>query len=80
MTKTLRTGDKTILYYSSIDGVNKLHNWDGPALIPQGNNKLAEYYIYGIKYLKEDWIERKRDTNGLPWFKTALGKSSGARV
>ena len=80
MTKTLRTGDKTILHYSSIDGVNKLHNWDGPALVPQGNNKLAEYYIYGIQYTKEDWIERKRDTNGLPWFKTALGKAVGARV
>ena len=80
MTKTLRTGDKTILHYSNIDGVNKLHNWDGPALIPQGNNKLAEYYIYGIQYSKEDWIDRKRDTNGLPWFKTALGKTAGARV
>ena len=22
----------------------KLHNWDGPALIPQGDRKLAEYY------------------------------------
>jgi len=80
MTKTLRTGDGTLLHYSSIDGVNKLHNWDGPALVPQGNNKLAEYYIYGIKYSKEDWIDRKRDTNGLPWFKTALGKTAGARV
>lgn len=80
MTKTLRTGDGTLLHYSSIDGINKLHNWDGPAFIPQGNNKLAEYYIYGIQYSKADWIERKRDTNGLPWFKTALGKTAGARV
>jgi len=80
MTKTLRTGDGTILYYSNTDGVNKLHNWDGPAVIPQGNMKLAEYYIYGIQYTKEDWIDRKRDTNGLPWFKTALGKAAGARV
>jgi hypothetical protein len=80
MTKILRTGDGTILYYSNTDGVNKLHNWDGPAVIPQGNMKLAEYYIYGIQYTKEDWIDRKRDTNGLPWFKTALGKAAGARV
>ena len=80
MTKTLRTGDGTILYYSNTDGVNKLHNWDGPAFIPQGNMKLAEYYIYGIQYSKEDWIDRKRDTNGLPWFKTAIGKNTGARV
>lgn len=80
MTKTLRTGDGTILYYSNTSGVNKFHNWDGPAVIPQGNMKLAEYYIYGIKYTKEEWLECKRDTNGLPWFKTALGKAVGARV
>jgi hypothetical protein len=80
MTRTLKTGDGTILHYSDIDGVNKLHNWDGPAIIPQGNNRLAEYYIYGIKYSKEEWVDRKRDTNGLPWFKTAIGKASNSRV
>jgi hypothetical protein len=80
MAKTLRTGDGTILHYSDTNGVNKLHNWDGPALIPQGNMKLAEYYIYGIQYSKEEWIDRKRDSNGLPWFKTAIGKTAGARV
>ena len=80
MTKTLRTGDGTILYYSNTTGINKLHNWDGPAFIPQGNMKLAEYYIYGIKYSKEDWLGYKRDSNGLPWFKTAIGKNTGARV
>ena len=80
MTKVLRTGDGTILHYSDIGGVNKLHNWDGPAIIPQGNNRLAEYYIYGIKYSKEEWVDRKRDTNGLPWFKTAIGKASNSRV
>ena len=80
MTKVLRTGDGTRVHYSDIDGVNKLHNWDGPAIIPQGNNRLAEYYIYGIKYSKEEWVDRKRDTNGLPWFKTAIGKASNSRV
>jgi hypothetical protein len=80
MTKTLRTEDGTLIYYSNIDGVNKFHNWDGPAFIPQGNIKLAEYYIHGIRYSKDQWIDRKRDANGLPWFKTALGKTAGARV
>lgn len=80
MTKTLRTGDGTIIHYSDTTGVNKLHNWDGPSLVPQGNIKLAEYYIYGIQYSKEEWIDRKRDANGLPWFKTAIGKNTGARV
>jgi hypothetical protein len=80
MTKILRTGDGTILYYSDTTGINKLHNWDGPALVPQGNMKLAEYYIYGIRYSKDQWIDRKRDANGLPWFKTAIGKVAGIRV
>ena len=78
--KKITTADKTIAYYNDIDGVNKLHNWDGPAFIPQGNMKLAEYHIYGIKYSKEDWLDRKRDANGLPWFKTSMGKNTGARV
>ena len=80
MTKTLKTEDGTLIYYSNIDSVNKFHNWDGPAFIPQGNMKLAEYYIYGIRYSKDQWIDRKRDANGLPWFKTAIGKVAGIRV
>ena len=44
--KKITTADKTIMYIWE----NKLHNWDGPALIPQGNKKKAEYYINGIKY------------------------------
>ena len=80
MTKTLRTEDGTIVHYSNLDGINKLHNWDGPSLIPQGNTRLAEYHIYGTQYSKEDWLETKRDANGLPWYKTAIGKIAGARV
>jgi len=36
--------DGTIAY--TWDG--KLHNWDGPALLPEGNEKKAEYYLYGM--------------------------------
>ena len=49
-TKRLKTPDGTIVYYWD----NKLHNWEGPALIPEGNNRLREYYIYGVKYSKEE--------------------------
>jgi hypothetical protein len=79
-TKKLITENQTIVYYSDTDGINKMHNWDGPAFIPKGSMKLAEYYIYGIKYSKDDWLDRKRDGNGLPWYKTAIGKNTGARV
>jgi hypothetical protein len=33
--KKLTTADGTIMY--TFDG--KLHNWEGPALIPEGNNR-----------------------------------------
>ena len=79
-TKKLVTAEGTIAYYLNINGVNKLHNIDGPALIPNGNKRASEYYIFGIKYTKEQWDDRKKDTNGVPWYKTAAGKAAGARV
>ena len=79
-TKRLVTAEGTIAYYLNINGVNKLHNIDGPALIPNGNKRASEYYIFGIKYTKEQWDDRKKDTNGVPWYKTAAGKAAGARV
>jgi hypothetical protein len=80
MTHKLKTGDGTIVYYSNTDGINKMHNWDGPAFVPQGNTRQAEYYIYGFKYSKDEWLDRKRDANGLPWYKTAMGRAAGVRV
>jgi hypothetical protein len=79
-TKKLVTAEGTIAYYLNINGVNKLHNIDGPALIPNGNKRASEYYIFGIKYTKDQWDDRKKDTNGVPWYKTAAGKAAGARV
>lgn len=75
-TKRLVQADGTIVYYC----LGKLHNWDGPALIPQGNKRASEYYLFGIKHSKEQWEDKKKDTNGLPWYKTAAGKAAGARV
>ena len=74
--KKMKTGDGTIIYY--LDG--KIHNWDGPAFIPQGNKRLAEYYLFGIKHTKEQWEEKKKDVHGQPFYKTSVGKSAGARV
>jgi len=76
MTQKLRTADGTIVYYS--DG--KMHNWDGPAYIPQGNKRAAEYWLFGLQYTKDQWEDRKKDCNGQPFYKTAVGKASGARV
>jgi hypothetical protein len=79
-TRRITTGDGTIAYYLEVDGINKLHNVDGPALIPQGNKRQSEYWLFGFKYSKTDWEDRKKDTNGVPWYKTAAGKAAGARV
>ena len=79
-TQRLRTIDGTIAHYININGVNKMHNWDGAALIPQGNKRQAEYYLFGIKYTKDQWLEFKKDVNGVPFYKTAAGKAAGARV
>jgi hypothetical protein len=74
--KKMKAADGSIVYYLN----GKIHNWDGPALIPQGNKRLAEYYLFGIKHTKEQWEEKKKDVNGQPFYKSAAGKAAGARV
>ena len=46
-----------------------------PALIPEGNDKKAEYYIYGIQYSKAEWTDRRRQREGLPYYKNQSMKS-----
>jgi hypothetical protein len=75
-TKILKKADGTIAHYC----MNKLHNIDGPALIPEGDMKKAEYYLFGIKHSKEQWNVKKKSMVGDPWYKTSSGKASGARV
>ena len=79
-TQKLVQADGTIAHYVRINGVNKMHNWDGAALIPQGNKRQAEYYLFGIKYTKDQWLEFKKNVNGVPFYKTAAGKAAGSRV
>ena len=69
--KRLKKADGT----SAVIWEGKLHNWDGPALIPQGNLKKAEYHIYGIKYSKSEWTDRRRQREGLPYYKNQSMKS-----
>ena len=69
--KKVKTADGTIMYM--FDG--KLHNWEGPALIPEGNTRRREYYLNGIKYTEEKWKEACKSREGLPWY-----KGSGAQA
>lgn len=64
-TKKLTKADGTIAYIWD----NNLHNWDGPALIPEGNMRKREYYLYGIPKTEEQWKEARKDREGLPWYK-----------
>ena len=57
----------------------KLHNWEGPAVIPQGNKKLEEYYIFGIKYSKDKWALAKKEQSGLPFYKSSMKLDEGNR-
>lgn len=69
--RKITTSDGTQMFM--FDG--KLHNWDGPALIPQGNMRLREYYLNGIKYTEEQWKERLRTREGLPFYKQSSAKT-----
>ena len=75
-TTKLKTADGSIVYYWE----NKMHNWDGPAYIPQGNKRAAEYWLFGIQLSKLEWEERHKDVNGVPFYKTSAGRASGTRV
>jgi hypothetical protein len=79
-TQRLKTTDGTVAHYVKINGVNKMHNWEGAAFLPQGNKRQAEYYLFGIKYTKDQWLEFKKESNGIPFYKTAAGKAAGTRV
>ena len=63
--RKIKTEDGTIMRVW--DG--KLHSWDEPALIPEGDKRRREYYLYGIQHTEEEWKEKRRDRTGLPWYK-----------
>ena len=77
MTKVLLDPTKK---YTSPDGTirfikdGQLHNFDGPALIPEGNMRKAEWFVFGIPYTKKQFEEIKKHNNGLPWYKQSKYK------
>jgi hypothetical protein len=73
--RKLTKEDGTIAYVWE----NKLHNWEGPAYIPQGDNRKREYHLHGIPYTEDGWKEARRNREGLPWFKTNLGQAGQNR-
>ena len=65
--------------YTATDGTirfikdGKLHNTDGPALIhPDGKE---EYHMCGFQYTKDEFKKRKKEGEGLPWYKGTSAKA-----
>jgi len=58
--KKLKSPDGTIMYYLN----GKLHNWEDAAVIHPNGKK--EYWMFGYQYTKDEFMDRKRDTNGIP--------------
>ena len=73
--KKMTKADGTIAY--TFD--NKLHNWEGPALIPEGNLRKREYYLNGIQLTEAEWKAARKEREGLPWYKGASAKGATNR-
>ena len=71
-------GSKTTAYSLEINGENKLHNWEGPALINE-KQKIKQYYLNGIQYNYDTWNEIKKSGEGLPWYKQSGSTVKTAR-
>ena len=68
-------GTKTSARVIDFNGIAKFHNMEGPALINK-EQKRKEYYLNGIEYDFDTWNEIMKGKEGLPWYKTAVGKGT----
>tara|TARA_B100001094_G_C17464538_1_gene454436 strand:+ start:32 stop:346 length:315 start_codon:yes stop_codon:yes gene_type:complete len=78
LSKIEEDGSKTIAYTLEINGENKLHNWEGPALINK-EQKKKEWYLNGILYTADEHNEIKKSGEGLPWYKQSGSTVKTAR-
>ena len=62
--KTIKTPDGVILHVFKQPGKNPIpHSLDGPAIkYPKTMKRVDEYFIYGVKYTKDKWLEAKNTT------------------
>jgi len=80
--KTMVSNDAR-LYMAKTDADEnfKLHRWDGPAIIPLKKSSPMEksWYLWGMKYTKDEFEEELRNRNGVPFHKTEAGKQAEQR-
>ena len=52
-------GSVTTTYATEMQGKLLTHNHKGPAIVNK-EQKVKEYYSYGVKLSKDDWEKRKK--------------------
>jgi hypothetical protein len=53
----------------------KIHNWDRAAVRDRSGSRLKrEYFLFGIEYHEEEFKDRVRDREGMPWYKNPAMK------
>jgi hypothetical protein len=62
--RTMKTSDGIILELYKEEGRNAVpHSMDGPAIkYPKSMKRVDEYFIYGIRYTKEQWEEARESS------------------
>lgn len=55
----------------------KFHRWDGPAIEPYADDceMFKSYYLNGIEYDYESYMEIMQEREGLPWYKNTSMKA-----
>jgi len=54
-----KDGSITEVYADMCTGVLKTHNNKGPAIVNKKQG-IKDYYLYGVKLSKEDWIKKSK--------------------
>jgi hypothetical protein len=58
---------KTLSYLETTGQLNKLHSVEGPAIIyAEEEKKAPEYYLFGIKYSKNEWKSLVNQSKAIP--------------
>ena len=73
LAKREEDGSLTKMITLEVNGLNKLHSIEEPALVNKEQRK-KEYYLNGIKYDYETWNEIRKGREGLPWYKKPAPK------
>ena len=73
VSKIEEDGSITTFYTLEVKGLNKLHNFEGPALVNEKNRK-KEYHLNGIQYTKDEFDYIRKSREGLPWYKNPAFK------